>query len=167
MRFDIDCRLRQVLGLDLRSLALFRMCAALVVLADLALRARDLRAHYTDDGVLPQAYFLVDKTRWSLHLLSGSAYFQAALFVLAAVFALLLLVGYRTRLATFVTWLLLLSLQSRNWMILNSGDVVLRLTLFWSLFLPLGARFSVDSLFANDTDRNQINLTCQWPPSAS
>src|ERR1700678_2894139 len=45
--------LRNVFGLDLRSLALFRINIALVFLWDLQERARDLRAHYTEDGVLP------------------------------------------------------------------------------------------------------------------
>src|SRR5215210_7563587 len=44
----------EVLGADLRSLAAFRVALALLVLADLFNRARDLTAHYTDAGVMPR-----------------------------------------------------------------------------------------------------------------
>src|SRR5215213_11645141 len=55
-----------------------------------------------------------------------------------------MLVGYRTRLMTIIVWALILSIQWRNPLILNSGDVLLRLLLFWGMFLPLGAYWSVD-----------------------
>ena len=62
-------------GVDLRSLALFRIAVALVLLADLAIRATDLVAHYTDAGVLPRATLLATArfARYApLYLLSGS-----------------------------------------------------------------------------------------------
>jgi Vitamin K-dependent gamma-carboxylase/Lipase maturation factor len=40
---------------------------------------------------------------------------------------------------------LLVSLQARNPMLLTGGDHLLRCQMFWSLFLPLGARWSLDS----------------------
>jgi hypothetical protein len=79
-------------------------------------------------------------------MLHGSAWFQGGLFVLAGLFAVALLAGYRTGLATFVSWFLLVSLQARNPLVLHGGDTLLRLLLFWSIFLPLGARGSVDAL---------------------
>ena len=41
--------------------------------------------------------------------------------------------------------MLLTSLQSRNPIVLNGGDAILRLLLFWSMLLPLGARWSLDA----------------------
>ena len=43
-----------IFGADLRSLATFRIVLALLVLSDLAIRATDLTAHYTDAGVMPR-----------------------------------------------------------------------------------------------------------------
>jgi len=136
----------RLFGVDTRSLAAFRMGLALVVLFDLATRARDLRAHYTDEGALSRILLLaIDPgAPPSLHLVSGALWFQALLFVIAAAFALALLIGYRTRLATAATWMLFASLESRNPLVLHSGDEVLRLLLFWSLFVPLGAVASLD-----------------------
>ena len=38
-------------GLDVRSMALYRIMLGLVMIGDLLDRAHDLRAHYTDEGV--------------------------------------------------------------------------------------------------------------------
>jgi hypothetical protein len=137
----------QLFGIDLRSLALFRICLALVVLADLAIRAADLTAHYTDAGVLPRAALLAVSpgARYApLYLLDGSALWPAALFLITAACAVALLIGYRTRWALGALWVLVASLQARNPFVLNGGDNVLRLMLFWSLFVPLGAAWSLD-----------------------
>src|SRR5205085_9491381 len=85
----------------------------------------------------------------SLHLMSGTFLVQACLFVLAAIFTFLMLVGYRTRLFTMLAWFMLISLQSRNRMIMQGGDDLLRMFMFWAIFLPLGAVYSVDSALDN------------------
>src|SRR5918998_5721050 len=137
----------EIFGADLRSLATFRIVLAALVLLDLASRAPDLYAHYTDRGVLPRSILLQEAlNRWqvSLNLMSGELYVQALLFGVAALAALALLVGYRTRLMTVIVWVLVLSIQARNPMVLNTGDTLLRMLLFWGMFLPLGAHWSVD-----------------------
>jgi hypothetical protein len=135
-------KLRELGSIDVRSLALFRIGIALVLLGDLLVRLQDLRAHYSDAGVLPRHAMSADS--WSLHLLSGSWQLQLVLFLVAFAAGVALLVGYRTRLATVVSWLLLISLHTRNPLILQGGDVLLRMLLFWAMFLPLGACWSLD-----------------------
>src|SRR5215218_10030031 len=95
----------ELFGADLRSLAAFRVVLGLLMLADLASRATDLRAHYTDAGVLPRTVLLEEVlSRWafSLNLMNGEPLFQAAVFAAAAAAALGMLVGYRTRLMIFI-----------------------------------------------------------------
>jgi len=141
-------KLEQLFGVDLRSLAALRICLAIILLVDLGGRSFDLAAHYTDAGVLPRTALIGEfSSRWilSLHLMNGTPQVQALLFVVAGLFALLLLVGHRTRFATIVSWFLLISLHNRNALVITGGDVLLRLILFWSIFLPLGARASVDA----------------------
>ena len=53
MLFAIKKRFSEMFGLDLRSLALARVCFGLLLLFDLANRARSLVAHYTDAGFSP------------------------------------------------------------------------------------------------------------------
>jgi hypothetical protein len=49
-----------------------------------------------------------------------------------------------------LTWLFTVSLQNRNPLVLQGADDLLRLLLFWSMFLPLGKRWSLDARRAND-----------------
>ena len=144
-------RVKEIFSLDLRSLALFRASFALLLLSDLVVRAQALLAHYSDLGVLPRelaAQYYRQPFFFSPHFLSGSPEAQAALFIIAAVCALLLLVGYKTRLATIVSWFLLISLQRRNPLVLQGGDILMRVALFWAMFLPWGKRYSVDGVRA-------------------
>lgn len=140
--------LKKVFTVDVRSLALMRIGVGFVLLLDLAIRATDLEAHYANMGILPlhvlfqyswNPYFI------SVHTISGLWQVQAVLFVIAAVFAFLLLIGYRTRLATIMSWFLLLSLQNRNTLIGQAGDDLLRMLLFWAIFLPWDRFYSIDA----------------------
>ncbi len=144
-----------VLSVDLRSLAAFRIGLGVLLLIDIGLRAADLTAHYTDAGVLPRRLLtsLGDPLHVSLYLAGGSRLWVGALFALTMAAAVSLLLGYRTRSATVLAWVLLVSLHNRNPRILNGGDTLLRLLLFWGMFLPLGARFSVDRRRSEPPDR--------------
>ncbi len=142
-------RFRTTFALDLRSLALLRILLGFMLLLDLALRAQDLTAHYTDAGLVPRSLehdldLRHHPFRFSLHMLGGGLPFQVALFIIAAAFAVALALGYRTRLALFGSLGLFLSLLNRNGQITTGIDAIVRLVCLWSLFLPLGARFSLD-----------------------
>ena len=148
---------RQLLGIDLRSLALLRVGLAFVVIVDLFQRSLDLKAHYSDLGVLPRwalTHEVADKWNFSIHNLNGTSEFEAILFIAHGIIAFLLLVGFKTRLVTVLCWILTISLQSRNPLILSGGDDLLVLFLLWSTFLPMGARFSVDSALDQGQDNS-------------
>jgi len=153
-----QAKLRELFGIDIRSLVVFRVGLAVVLLADLFMRLQDLKAHYTDEGVFPR--FLLGKIgieNLSLHLLSGSWEFQLILFVLAIVFAVFLLIGFQTKLVTILSWFFLISLHLRNPLVLSGGDKVLQMLLFWAMFLPLGAWGSIDFYF-NKTKRPESQI---------
>ncbi len=134
--------------IDIRALVALRMALGSLLLWDLADRATDLRAHYTDFGVLPRSVllekFLTAPWCVCVHLAGGGVAIQFALFVIAAAAAACLLVGYRARAATALSWFLLMSLHSRNPLVLQGGDTLLRMMLFWGMFLPLGRVCSLD-----------------------
>ncbi len=136
----------ELFGVDLRSLAALRVAMAMLIIIDLIRRSRDLVAHYTDFGVLPRTALIEEYSRWriSLHLANGTWEFQALLFTIAGIFAVALLLGYRTRVVTIASWFMLASLHARNPLLLDGGDVLLRVTLFWAIFLPWGACWSID-----------------------
>ena len=132
----------QVFDLDLRGLAVFRVGLGVLLLWDIVSRARFLTELATDDGVLPRDLV---SARLPLCFISGSTWFQGVIFALGALAAVMLILGWRTRISTAIGWLVIGSIQSRNQMLLQHGDYLLRLLLFWSMFLPLGARFSLDA----------------------
>ena len=140
-------RARPHLGIDPRALGAFRIAVALVLLADLLVyRLPAVRTFYTDDGVLPratlaEAFPLLERV--SLYAMSGSAGVQIGLLAVAVAAAVCLLVGYRTRVAAGLSFLLFASLYARNPYVLNGGNTVLVAFLFLSLFLPLDARWSL------------------------
>lgn len=146
---------RKPFAMDFRSLALFRILIGLILLADVFYRLPTLVAMYTDDGVMTRdvvyRYYQKfigtnwDYGVWSLHWISGDALWQYVLFGVAAVAAIALTLGWKTRIATIVSWILLASLHARNPLILTSGDTILKLTMFWSIFLPLGRIWSLDA----------------------
>ncbi len=141
-------KLKNVFAFDLRALALMRIGIALVIIADLSIRLLDLSIQYTDQGVLPLS--AVMSYRWSIYYFSiftwsGSKGFVLFLFCLNYLWAIMLLLGYRTRLANFLCWIFLLSLHNRNPLVLQAGDDLLRLLLFWGIFLPWNRKYSVDA----------------------
>lgn len=164
-RIGSSAKFKELFGIDIRSLALFRIGIAIIILHDLFIRSQDILAHYSDFGLLPRDVLIgsiSDMWHVSVHLANGTPEFQSLLFFVAALCALALLVGYKTRLSTIFSWILLISLHARNPLVLQGGDGVLRVLLFWSMFLPLGSCWSVDAWL-----RNRPALSNQYTSVAS
>jgi len=141
-------RLRATFGIDLRSLAAFRIGLGFLILFDLYGRALTLRTHYTGSGAFPRelaAEYGFDVPLFRLFLLSEDARVQAALFGVFALLAVLLVLGWRTRLVSVLVFVFLASLVRRNHFVCHTGDTWLKALAFWAMFLPLGARFSLDA----------------------
>lgn len=153
----VTAKLKELFSLDYRSLALMRIGMGVLLILDLIERARSLTAHYTDAGVLSRADLLTlsgNKFLISIHAMSGLGSVQAVLFVIAGIFGVMLILGYRTTLAAVVSWLLLISLQTRNPLVLQGGDIIFRVILFWMMFLPTGRAWSLDRVL-NRTPRTK------------
>jgi hypothetical protein len=134
--------------IDFRSLALFRITLGIVLIFDFITKAFDLTAFYTDRGIFPRDLAIKYLGWWSFsfHMASGALWFQVILVAISLVLAVCLICGYQTRWVTFFLWLYVVSLQNRNYLILHSGDALIRLLLFWAMFLPMNARWSMDRL---------------------
>ncbi|MFB6214127.1 MAG: HTTM domain-containing protein [Candidatus Nanohaloarchaea archaeon] len=145
------------IGIDARSLALFRVLAGLLVVVDIVLRSRNFRFFYTDSGVVPVELakrFAGDSL--SVYFLSGDPLYVGFLFILTVVFGLMMVFGYRTRLATVMSFVLVASLDIRNGLVTSYADTLFRHLLFWAIFLPLGKRFSVDAVLNSDRSGKEI-----------
>jgi hypothetical protein len=125
-----------------------RIGIAIVIMADLLIRGGDLTAHYTDEGLWPTSLihnFGWKIGSWSIHELSGSYSWALILFIIHFILALFLLFGFKTKITTLLIWLFTISLHNRNLFVQQSGDDLLRLVLFWGLFLPWNSHYSFDS----------------------
>jgi len=133
--------------IDVRALAALRVSMAVLILIEVATRVWLLPDFYTDAGVVPRSLTSLGlpAVHLSVHMWSGGLAWAAALHALLAVAAVSLLLGWRTRIATVVVWLLLVSLHLRNWYLVDGGDRIMDQLLFWSMFLPLGAVYSLDA----------------------
>jgi hypothetical protein len=155
---------QRVFGMDVRSLAVFRIFLGLTVLLDVLLRFPDAEAFYSDRGVFTRetSYRFLEQFSlsgwewccWSWNWLSGAVWWQQLLFGLEALGAIGLLLGWGTRMATVLVWMLVVSQHLRNPLVITSGDMLLKLMLFWSLFLPLDRVWSWSARKSGNTPGN-------------
>jgi predicted DCC family thiol-disulfide oxidoreductase YuxK len=138
------------LTFDPRSLALFRILLGIVLLGDLYRRYLGVDYWYTDDGIVPG--MLLGQTQRHVFSLFfyASTHAQAVLgMAVCAVIYGLFTIGYRTRVFHLLSLVCAVSLNNRILLLENGGQYVLNLLCAWSLFLPLGRRFSMDALRAS------------------
>ncbi len=134
---------------DPRSMGLFRILLGVLLSVDLLRRYPDLLDHFTNEGWLSNHYALfqpLSSHQWSLYLAFSKPWEVELLFWLHLAVYLCFTAGYRTRLMHALSAMLVVSITNRNIILENGGYIVLILITVWSLFLPLGRRFSVDAL---------------------
>lgn len=133
-------------GVDLRALAAFRIALGLLVVFDLVTRSFYLAEFYTDAGLLAREFapFAPATSPTSLHTIDGSLVWVGLLHAIGIAGAACFTLGFATPVAKVVTYLTILSLFWRNPGAMNAGDYFVMVELFWCLFLPVGARWSVD-----------------------
>ncbi|MGI9595458.1 MAG: HTTM domain-containing protein [Acidimicrobiales bacterium] len=130
---------------DLRAIAAVRVGLGVVLLIDLARRFGDLGRWHGDDAIYPLDLAVADSgPTISIHLLTDSTAIHATLFVVAILAAVAMTIGWKTRVATVLSWALLVSLHQRYWLLQDLGDDLLVLTLFWVMLAPAGRRWSLD-----------------------
>lgn len=155
--------LRSIVAFDLRSLALFRVALGILLLTDLTGRMQNLSAFYTDSGVYPRNLLAGRTGLWriTLHAANGQMLFELALFLAALTAAAALLAGWQTRRATFISWILFVSLLNRVPILVTPGEMLLAALLFWATFLPLNYYWSIDAaitdLATTQADRNHAS----------
>lgn len=159
--FSLKARVAALFSIDLRSLAALRCLGALTMLWCLIVWAPDLTLFFTDDGFLRRDEFAgrFDWARFSiLQYVDGYA-IALTIWLAGLAGAVALLLGYRSRWAALVCWLVYLTFAGRNPMILQGGDVLLPLLLFWMVFLPVGAVFSIDAALDPADRRGETHLS--------
>lgn len=139
---------RAAFGLDLRSLAAYRIALGAILCLDCVLRTRDFPLMFAADGVFPLAALrrgYGDATVWSLAFLHDSTWWSGVVLAFEGVAGLLLAAGVATRVSTVAAWVALWSVIRRTGPATCGGDIWLACQLFWAIFLPLGAAWSWDA----------------------
>lgn len=148
------------LSVDRRTLGFTRILLGFLMVMDLFRRTSDWLAMFSDDGVLPSHVQLWRHNGWGLFSIltafSTAPELWALWFVILCTF-LCVLVGYKTRIAQVLAVVFISGMNSRVLLIENGGYVVYNLVAMWTCFLPMGERFSVDSLLSSMRRRKEAN----------
>jgi predicted DCC family thiol-disulfide oxidoreductase YuxK len=96
-------------------------------------------------GLWPFERFSASHPSLSVWHLSASPLFFEALYATAIVIALALTLGWWSRAAVALHWLMIWSLQQRNPFITDGGDNIMRLVLLFLVLVNTGAHFSLDA----------------------
>lgn len=140
--------LEQALGFDYRGIAAMRILTGIGLILNVVLRIPEIHCFYSDEGVLPRYALmsLMDHPwRYSLYEMTGAWEVVAVLFAIQVVFGAMVMVGFRTNLATIASFIMALSLQNRNPMIVDGADIVLDFLMIWGFFMAWGNYVSIDA----------------------
>ncbi len=147
-------RIRWLAAADLRSVGLFRITFGLVTLSEIADFSPFLRVGLSDEGFWPRSTALAgDVGRFSLMDVSGPPWVAYGYWMLTLVACACFVLGWHSRLATLATFVLATGMMERNPFICDYSDQVIRVLLFWSLFLPVGNWYSIDAALARAAGR--------------
>ncbi len=146
--------LRESITVDTRTLAVFRVFAGLLIVADVILRSRNFWFFYAESGVMTREWAMrVTSDAFSFFWISTDPRVIALLMVVHMLVAIQLIVGYKTRVAVILSFLFVMSFDQFNPFITSYADTLFRLLLFWAIFLPLGERYSIDAVHRERTPR--------------
>jgi hypothetical protein len=130
-------------------ISIFRILISLIVLVDLALLRSDWLTWFGPRGLVPLAASQQVEQGPRLNVfafLPQTEFWSNAIFYALAISAMFLCIGLFTRASSIAVFVLIASLHQRNLFITNSGDTLLRCSLFFLMFAPAGAALSLDRL---------------------
>jgi len=150
------------------TLGLLRILAALVLLLSLINDLPFVVDYFSDEGVLSgRVDVLRSEYRFTILDQIGSPNHVIFFYILMIIFTLLLLVGKFSRTSALVVFILLSSFHEKNPMVLNSGDTLMRLMLFYLFIAPSGKCLSLDSIKkrknSTDSDYKEWIKGFIWP----
>jgi hypothetical protein len=143
---------------DRRTLGFTRILLGFLLVMDIIHRGAAWDDMYSTIGVLPNHVNLQRPQAWGAFTIFNAFSTPGELkvlwfFMLAN--AICLLAGYKTKAAQIIALIFQASMNGRVLLIENGGYVVNNLLFLWTMFLPLGDRFSVDALLASYKRRRE------------
>jgi len=153
---------RAVLGATPEALAIFRISLGFLLVCELVLRSQYLHVFYTDEGTMPLNLLLprIDDLYKAvcLHCRFGELWQQQILLAIQVFAAILLTIGYKTRIMSIFSWYMYTSLILRCTWLYFILDRYFYYLLFLSMFLPMDERWSISrSANTSSTSRLIVN----------
>ena len=142
------------------SLALVRIAFGVLTFLWTLSLAPDLGAFFGAGGLLARPPG--GSGVWSVLSVLGGPLAVEVTFIVMLVSTLALTLGYRTRLASVLVFVGILSLERRNPDVFNSGDGLLRLIAFYLMLAPAGAALSLDRLRTDRDDFWSFPARAPW-----
>lgn len=170
------------LALSSESLGWMRRGLGVLAALDALSRVSEASFYLSDLGVLPRSLyysFFEQSWSWSLYQLSGYPEFCVLMLFLATGLGVVQAAGRSRRWTRVLLWVLVLSVQNRNPAIIDASDDLLRLLLFWDIFLPeypaaeessvtpatIGFQFQLSIvllMWARSLSVDGVGVACQW-----
>ena len=149
------------------NIAVYRIALGLLVLNYGALLAPDLLVWFGEKGplslatsrLIPGGQGWVNVFVW----LPKSDAWVWGFYIFFMVAAVLMTIGFMTRISTFLVFVCIASFHHRNVMIPNSGDYFIRLALFFMIFSQAGATLSIDRrIWAKHDNQASTPFRAPW-----
>lgn len=136
--------------IDVRQYAVLRIAFGYLSAVYLLQLLPFVTAHFSGAGWLGdiQTQSVLNWGSGSLFNLPAGRYavpYSYGLFMVGISSAIMVMIGWKTRIATFVTWVVMVSLWNRNPLLLDGDDAVLKVMLFYLLLSPCANALSVDA----------------------
>jgi hypothetical protein len=145
------------------TFALYRIAVGTLTLSWTLALAPSLYAFYSPDGILPSYPEYTGSLAWGLlEYFPGSAAVTLFYFLMLLA-SICVLVGFATRLSAVVLFICLVSFAHRNPWVLNSGDLLVQLLVFYLLLMPAGVALSVDRWLKPNQPFWEFPRRAIWP----
>lgn len=131
---------------DVAPVALYRIVYGILAFNWFWQLLPNLGAFYTDEGMFPRtsqiAFFPL---HFTLLNVAGDTWQVTLLWLVSLAATVALAIGFHSRTAAFVTFVMMASFSLRNPLVGDASDQVFRASAFWLGFTAAGDRYSVDA----------------------
>jgi len=145
-------------AVDSRALGLFRIVFGILCLSDIIRRWDFIDIFYTQASIIQSTLTSSSYKNFTLLNTFTSSWEVHLFFLIGIIFSLMLIFGYKTKLSQVMCAIIIISIHNRAIMLENAADFFMNCMLIWTMFLPLGISFSVDSLLKNLRLKKEISI---------
>ena len=138
-------------AVDSRALGLFRIVFGILCLSDIIRRWDFIDIFYTQASIIQSTLTSSSYKNFTLLNTFTSSWEVHLFFLIGIIFSLMLIFGYKTKLSQIMCAVIIISIHNRAIMLENAADFFMNCMLIWTMFLPLGISFSIDSISVSYT----------------